>query len=154
MQLHQLQQPTAGMQMQHMSYNQQTPMYVNNPLPTNQLIDNTHCHQNEISNNSQTLVGQNSANFCTTTAYASLSEDEELNENTAEHNNNNPWQAVKKRKRASNKIPLAIYLRLDKINQFQELQVEENIGTEGNNNNLTVPETSQQQSKEPKPSSI
>jgi hypothetical protein len=150
MHLHQLQQPTAGMQMQHISYNQQTPMLVNNPLPTNQPIAYIHNHQTAISNNSQTLVGQNSANFCTPTAYASLSEDEELNANTAEHSNNNPWQAVKKRKHASNKTPHETDFRLDTSNQYQELHVEENTGTEENIHNLTAPETSHQQSKEPK----
>jgi hypothetical protein len=146
----QLQQPTTGMQMQHTPYNKQIPMLVNNPLLANQPTDCTFNHQNATSNNSQ----QNFANPYTPTAYAPLSEDEELDVNTTEHRNNNPWQAVKKRKRASNKTPHEKGFRLDTSNQYQELHVEENTGMEENPYKQTVPRTSHQQTKEPEPPPI
>jgi hypothetical protein len=74
--------------------------------------------------------------------------------NTREHSNNNLWQAVEKRKRASNKTPHEKGFRLDKSNQYEELHVEENTGIEENPYKQTVPGTSHQQTKEPKPSPI
>jgi hypothetical protein len=114
----QVQQPTRSTQMQHTPCNKQIPMLVNNPLLANQPTDYTYNHQNTTSNNCQSFVGQHFANPYTPTAYASLSEDEELDVNTTEHSNNNPWQAVKKRKRASNKTPHEKGFRLDTSNQY------------------------------------
>jgi hypothetical protein len=151
---HQLQQPTTGMQMQYMPYNQQMPMLVNNSLLVNHPAAHPYSQQNAFRNNPQTFVGQNFANPYTSTAYASLSDDEELDANPTEHTNNNPWQAVKKRKRASNKIPPTTYFQLDTSNQYQELHVEEHTGAEENLGTHTIPETSNQQSKEPKPPPI
>jgi hypothetical protein len=56
--------------------------------------------------------------------------------------------------RGSNKTWHAKDFRLDTSNQYQELQVEENTGTEENPQNYTASETSHQQPEEPKPSPI
>jgi hypothetical protein len=140
---HQLQQPTTGIKMQYMPCNQQIPMLVNNSL----LVNHPIAH-------SQTFAGQNFANLYTPTAYMSLSDDEELDANPTEHTNNNPWQAIKKRKLASNKIPHTTSFQLDTSNQYKELHVEEHTGAEENLGTHTIPETSNQQSKEPKPPPI
>jgi hypothetical protein len=76
-----------------------------------------------------------------------------LDANPTEYTNNNPWQEIKKRKRASNKIPHPPF-QLDTSNQYQELHVEEHTGAEENLVTHTIPETSNQQSKEPKPPPI
>jgi hypothetical protein len=91
------------MQTQHKPYNQQVPMSDKIQLPTNQPAAYTYNYQNATYNNPQTYVGQNFENPYNPTAYEPLSEDDEMDVYTTEHSNNNTWQAVKKRKRGSNK---------------------------------------------------
>jgi hypothetical protein len=50
--------------------------------------------------------------------------------NTTDQSNINPWQVVKKYKRASSKTRCTSGFWLDTSNQYQELQVEENTGME------------------------
>jgi hypothetical protein len=68
--------------------------------------------------------------------------------------NINPWQVVKKRKRASNKIQITSGFWLDTSNQYQELQVEDHTGMEETPHSHTELETNNQQTKEPKPPPI
>jgi hypothetical protein len=103
-------------------------MLVNNPLLANQPTDNIYNHHNARSKNSQSFVGQHFANPYTPIAYSSLSEDEELDVNTTEHSNNNPWTQATNIKN----------FMLKRIQEWKR----------------TAPGTSHQQTKEPKPPPI
>ena len=82
-------QPITGTQMQYVTYNQQYPPLVTNPLTAQQTTGYVYSIQNVTPTNTDTY---------TPTAYEPLSEEEILAENTADINNSKTWQIIKKTK--------------------------------------------------------
>ena len=137
------QQPITGTQMQYVTYNQQYPPLVTNPLTAQQTTGYVYSIQN---------VTPTHTNPYTPTAYEPLSEEEILAENTTDQNNSNTWQIIKKRKRFNNKPQKETGFKLDTKNQYQELQTDETTGMA--DDNPTTSETSKILTKEPKPPPI